>query len=156
MRRERQRVAGDAFARWASARSCGLQVGRTLSPTVFREVGLESPTYIHHDHGARIGVLKSELGSALLDGAERRAVIALELQRLVGVLDLLLLLLKARRFVPEADHLEVLPGEQQKERADGNTERKNGHQLTGAAAVAFANDVGVLGGRLLRVHAGTV
>src|SRR5437660_10181095 len=57
--------------------------------------------------------------------------------------------------MPEADHLEVLPGEEEQERADWNAEREHRPQLTGAPAVAFANDVGVLDRLLLRVHAGT-
>src|SRR5206468_3080179 len=48
--------------------------------------------------------------------------------------------------------LEILPGEEEEERSDRNAEREDRPQLTGAPAVAFANDVGVLDGLLLRVH----
>src|SRR3954466_13882488 len=141
-----RRVAGDAFAKRASADS-GCRVPG---------VGRRSRWPLHHHYCARIGALKSERDGALLDGGERRAAIELQLQRLVRVLDLLLLFLKARRFVSEADHLEVLPGEEEQERTDRNAERKDGQQLTGAPAVAFANDMGVLDRLLLRVHAGTI
>src|SRR5258706_16478171 len=110
---------------------------------------------LHHHHGSRIGVLKPELDGALLDGTERVTAVTLQLKRLVGVLDFLFLFLQARGLVAEPDYLEVLPCEEEQERADGNAERKDSQQLTGAAAVAFANDVGVFDGLLLRVHAGT-
>src|SRR5207245_8512866 len=109
---------------------------------------------LHHHHHAWIGALESEGGRFLLHRAERGQMIELELQRLVVVLDLLALILKIGGLVTQADHFEVLPGEEEQEQTDGDANRQDGEELAKALAVAFTNDVSILDGLLLRVHSG--
>ena len=85
---------------------------------------------------------------------QRRQTIELKLQRFVLVLDLFVLILKIRRLVTETDHFEVLPGEEQQEQTDGDSQGQNGEELAKPLPVALTNDVSIFDGLLLRVHSG--
>src|SRR5439155_6241811 len=86
---------------------------------------------------------------------QRREPVELELQRLVLVLDLGAAFLQPRGLVAEADHLEVLVGEEREEEADRQADQDDRDEVTQTLAVALPNDVDVVDGFLLRVHAAT-
>src|SRR5437763_4081445 len=108
-----------------------LAVGGGVLPTA----NYQLRTLLHHHHRARIGLLESERRGALLDRAERGEAVDLQAQRLVRVLQLFFLLLQPRGLVAEADHGEVLPGEDDEEPADEQTEHCDREELAKPLAI---------------------